>query len=111
MGATQFQDSHDLLKNGLRLQKYLIVPEAQDAKSLRFNQTVALLIVPDVLRVLSSIELDDDLRFEARKVGDEPGNRHLSPEPVAGELFGAQMLPKVALSIGRLVAQPTRSGL
>ena len=111
MGATQFQDSHDLLKNGLRLQKYLIVPEAQDAKSLRFNQTVALLIVPDVLRVLSSIELDDDLRFEARKVGDEPGNRHLSPEPVAGELFATQMLPKVALSIGRLVAQPTRSGL
>ena len=111
MGDGRFQDSHDLLENRLRLQKYLVVPEAQDAKSLRLDQTVALLIVPDVLRVLAPIELEDNLRFQARKIRDESGNRHLAPEPEAGELFAAQMLPKVALSIGRLVAQPTRSGL
>ena len=111
MGATQFQDSHDLLQNRLRFQKYLVVPKAQDAKSLRFDQALALLIVPDVLRVLTSIKLDYKLRFHAREICDEPSNRQLSPEPVTGELFAAQMLPKVALSVGRLVAQTTRSGL
>jgi len=60
--------------------------------------------------VLTPIELDDNLRFQARKIRDETSNRHLSPEPVAGDLSVAEMAPKVAFSICRLVAQTTRPG-
>ncbi len=99
MGDGRFQRSHDLLQHCLRFQKYLVVPEAQDAKSLRLNQAVALFIVPDVLCVPSPIKLDNDLRFQARKVSDEPSNRHLPPKPVALELSAPKIPPKVALSI------------
>ena len=66
---------------------------------MRFDQAVALLIVPDALRVLATIELNDNLRFQARKIRDETSNRHLSPEPLAGKLSAPKILPKVSLSI------------
>ncbi len=104
MGDGRCQDAHDLLQHCLRFQKYLVVPEVKDAKSLRLNQAVALFIVSDVLRVLSPIKLDNDLRFQARKVSDERRNRHLPPKPVARELSAPKIPPKVALSIRCLVA-------
>ena len=111
MGETRFQRPHDLLQHCLRFHKYLVVPEPQNAKSLRLNQAVALPIVPDVLRVLSPIELNDKLRLQAGEVSDESRHRHLSPEPVARKLSAPKMLPKMSLGVRRLLAQTTCPGL
>ena len=111
MGETRFQRPHDLLQHCLRFHKYLVVPEPQNTKSLRLNQAVALPIVPDVLRVLSPIELNDKLRLQTREVSDESRNRHLSPESVTRNLPAPKILPKVSLGIRRLFAQTTCPGL
>ena len=111
MGEARLQRSHDLLQHGLRFHKYLVVPEAQNAKSLRLNQAVTLLVVAAVLRVLSPIELDGKLRLKAGEVGDESRNRNLSSEPVARKLSAPKILPKVSLSIRRLLAQTMCPGL
>jgi len=59
--------------------------------------------------MLGTIKLNDNLRFQARKIHNETSDRHLSPEPHAAKLFAAQMLPQVALGVGRLVAQRARA--
>ncbi len=104
MGGTRFQRSHNVLQHCLRFHKYLVVPEAQNAKSLRLNQAGAPQIVPDVLRVLSPIDLNDKLRLQAREVGDESRNRHLSPESVARNLPAPKILPKMSLGVRRSIS-------
>jgi hypothetical protein len=99
VGGTHFQRSHDLLQHCLSFPKNLIVPEAEHLKSLSFDSNVAALVITSAVLMLSPIEFNGKLRFQTCEVGDESGNRHLSPEPVARELPAAQIPPKVALSI------------
>ena len=91
MGAARFQRLHYLLQHGLRLLEYLVVPEAQDEKSLCFDQSVTLLVVVSPFLMLPTIELYDDLCLEACKVGDKTRDQHLPSKSVTRDLS----LPKV----------------
>jgi len=104
VGETHFQDSHDLLQHCLSFPKNLVVPEAEHLKSFSFDSNVATLVVTSAFLMLSPIEFDGKLRFQTCEVGDESGNRHLSPEPVARELSASKIPPKVSLRIGCSIA-------
>jgi hypothetical protein len=54
--------------------------------------------------VLPTIQFDNQLRFQAGKVGDIAANGDLAPKPVARKLPIPQMAPKVTLGIRRLVS-------
>ena len=45
-----------------------------------------MLIVAATIHVLSAIELDHKLRFNAREIGDKAADGHLATEPIPGKL-------------------------
>ena len=108
MGGTHFQRSHDFFQHCLSFPEYLIIPEAQYTKTLGLHLAISILVVTDAFLMLSPIEFNGKLRLQACEVGDESGNRHLPPEPVARELSAPKMLPEVSLRICGLVAQTAR---
>ena len=59
--VTSHDDACDFIQYRLCLLQYLVVPEAQDEKSLRFDQAITLLVVVGILLMLPAIELYDDL--------------------------------------------------
>jgi len=58
--------------------------------------------------MLTPIELDDQQRLKACKVGEITAHRVLSPELVSADLPIAQGLPQCPLGIGRRLAQLAR---
>jgi len=58
--------------------------------------------------MLAAIELDDQHRLDAGKVGEVPAHRMLSSELVATDLPITQGLPQCALGVGRRLAQLAR---
>jgi hypothetical protein len=85
---------HYLLQHGLRLLKYLVIPETQNEKSLRLDQAVALVVVVGVLNMLTAIEFYDDLCLQTRKVRDESSYRHLPSKSVASDLAVTKVTPE-----------------
>ena len=59
----------------------------------------------DVLRVLTSIQLNDNHPFKADEIKDVVAERVLASKFAVVELSPAQALPKQALGAGRTVAQ------
>jgi hypothetical protein len=77
-------------------------------KPIEFNRAPG--VGSDALRaeMLTAIEFDDQHRLDARKVGEIPAHRMLSPELVATDLPIAQGLPQRTLGVGRGLAQFAR---
>lgn len=57
--------------------------------------------------MLTSVELDDDSRFQAYEVADVRTDRVLPPEPEVTQLSPTQMPPEVAFGVSRILAQRT----
>ena len=90
------------LKHRLSLDQHLPIVEPQHMKPGR----VQVCRPPRIglhrfgLVVLPAIELDDELGFNAGKVGEVATYRMLAPELEAGEAPVAQTLPQGALGVG-----------
>jgi len=86
--------------------QHLVVPEAEDAVALGYEE-----VGPGgrVEGVLAAIELDDQMKFETDEVDDIRSDAMLATELGAIELSRAQMAPKRLLCLGGVAPELSRS--
>jgi hypothetical protein len=89
----------DGLFDGVNLAEDLIVPVPHDTKPLRLQPGIALGVGGNALRVMTAVQLNDQLLFKADKVNDIRPYGLLPPELVASKLASADVRPQRALSI------------
>src|SRR3954447_10336678 len=77
-------------ENALGIRQHIVVPEPDDAIATRLEPISARLAV---LRVLSAIDLDDELRRRAEEIDDIRSERMLAAETKTFELLSAQARP------------------
>jgi len=99
------QRSVNYRPNGIRIAKHLIVPEANDAVAFILDDRCASCV--GFLAVLAAIDLDDQFRSMAGKVGDEMPDWNLSAKMMLAESL-AEQTPKPAFSVGS-VPQASRA--
>jgi hypothetical protein len=87
----------------------VVVPKAQNRIALRQKKSVALLIVR-ALRVLASVDFDNQPRLSASEVGEIRPDRRLSYKFGVNQTAIAQAMPKPALGFGWDGAKLLRAG-
>ena len=92
--------SEDILQRLKRLR----IPEAQNAKSLPLQKCASVGVVLQGFAVLTTIQLDSDLRPQAGKIDGVRSDRHLSAKTSTFELTTPQTPPEKALGIGKLAS-------
>jgi len=83
----------------------LVIPIAQHPKAQALQHFGATLVIRTLLKMLPTIQLDDQPRFKANKVGDVSAQGHLPTEAKTRQLAAPQLLPQAVFGIGRRVAQ------
>ena len=91
-------DAKDRLRNAFRIFEHVAVPESQSEKALALKPRVATCVAiwPDTDRVLVTVELDDQLRFEACEIGNISPNRHLAAKVALRKRQITQQAPQLA---------------
>lgn len=84
--ANGFEDAFGVVED-------VAVPEAQDAKALAFEPVCAFRVVQRPLRMLATVNFDNEPMLKADKVDDIRADRRLAAEATAIELTEAQMAP------------------
>ncbi len=79
--------------------KHITIPEAQNAKACRPQETIASDVICDLIHVLAAIEFDNERRVEACEVADVQADLVPAPKLEAGQLTTAQAAPEDALGI------------
>lgn len=90
----------DGVERGGEFGEDLSIPETKDLEALGAQPCVPLSVVSRLLRMLVAIEFDDDLMAIAGEIHHERPYRRLAPKFKPHEPPGAQLCPKLALSIG-----------
>jgi hypothetical protein len=98
----------DCLENAVRVVHYIIVPEPEEAKTLRFDKAGAPFVIRLGAGVLTTIKLNDQLLGETGKVGEVGTDRHLSPPFAAGQL-GSECTPQALFRFRRITTKLARS--
>jgi hypothetical protein len=88
--------------------QHVVVPEAQDAKTLRSEKHVSTCVVVGLFGMLASVQLEDDRSLKTGEVADIRPNRVLPSEFKPCQLTAAQTLPKHALRLSRVFAKGAR---
>lgn len=73
--------------------QHFMIPESQHTESTLCQVGVPLRVVRFGLRVLTSVEFDDQARLQAREVSDIGTDRMLSAETVTAQCSSSEMLP------------------
>jgi hypothetical protein len=73
-GSLFTQRLHDRAKHVVGVQQHIVIPESQDAEAGRLQIPCAPDITRLALRMLTAIELDDQLVLDAAKVRVIPGD-------------------------------------
>src|SRR5262245_53252157 len=94
--------------DAVHILQHVIAPETQRAVAVRGEPRVAHGIARAV-GVLTAIEFDDELGFEAREVRNVRSDRTLLAEISAADLSTAQIHPKAFFYICQLRSQVTRT--
>jgi hypothetical protein len=77
------------LHNGIGLRKHIAVTEAKDAKAVRSEERVALLVVRRLRHMLAAVEFDDNGSFQTDEITDIATNRALPAKLEAVHLAAA----------------------
>jgi len=96
-----------LFKNAIDISQNFIVPKPQNEIATVFQILGPARVLLPLLKVLATVELDDQLCDWTAKIHDETVQRHLTPEFQAAKTIVAQLEPKISFSIGLLPAQLT----
>jgi hypothetical protein len=104
------QPAENSSQDSLTFGQCLAIRESQNLKTEVVQRHSATLICIHRFRleVLTTIQLDDQLPFDAGEVREVTAHRLLAPELVAVEPSIAQGLPQTSFGIGRGFAQLTR---
>jgi hypothetical protein len=95
----------DCFQDRFRARQHVIVPEPNDSKALRGEIGAARRIPFLLFGVLATIELDDQMRLDATKVGEVGTHAMLAPKFRAGEPAIAQAVPEDAFCVRGLVTE------
>ena len=104
MGCTGQQYAMDLVRDGIRVSQYVVIPEAQDEEAV-FPQESISLQIPGLVRVLTTIDFDNELALHADEIEDVVVVGMLPSKLAPIELTLAQDVPHPALGVRRVVAQ------
>jgi hypothetical protein len=88
--------------------EHLIIPEPQNTEPLCFHFSIPARIIVCLFLMLTTIQFDNQLCFQAGKIGDIGTDGDLAPESVAPKLSISQRVPKVTLGIRCLIFQRAR---
>ncbi len=91
-GGAPRERAHDHFEHTLGISQDVIVPEPQHTKPFAPEIAVAHVVIP-IVRVLTTVDLDDELSPKARKVDHGGSNRHLPLEFLPIETMSAQPVP------------------
>ena len=94
-------------KHRFRPQQHIIIPEAQYAIAARLDHPRPRIIVFACIQVLSTIELDDELRRDTDKIHDVFSDRVLATEFMIRQMLVSEVMPQATFGIGRCVTQFT----
>ena len=100
LSGQRFRNSR---QNTLNIRQHIVVPEANYTKALRFQPVGPCGI--SRIGMLATVHFDDQPRISTQEVSNVAPYRHLSAELCACQLPIAQVLPQLALRIGRIAAQ------
>ncbi|GEM_PF-3971887 len=87
------QGTHDVLQYHWHLLQHLVIPIAQHPEAQSLQHLGPPLVIGNVLKMLPSIQLEDQPCIKADKVSDIASQWHLSPEPETSQLTPPQLLP------------------
>jgi hypothetical protein len=93
----------DALENAVRVAQDVVVPEAEDAIALRFDEAGARFVISYGFGMLAAVQLDDEPLREASEVGEVWADRHLPPPFVLRQLC-AQRAPQALLGLRGVAA-------
>ena len=108
-GSSLCQMRMDGRQNVIGVMQRIDVREAKHAEALAAKEVVASPVIVDLLAVLATIKLDNEIGLETGEVANEGPDAVLATKLEAGQAPGAQPLPDVALGVGRL--EPHGSGV
>ena len=94
----------DAVENAIRVGQYVVVPEAEDAKTTGLKETGALGIVIGRFGVLTAVQLNDELCAVAGEIREVRAQWNLFA-PVVVREAGAQRTPEHALGVGHVAAK------
>ena len=98
------QMNKNRLQNTLKILENLTIPKTQNLVTIPIDHRRPKLITHHSLHVLTTIQLNDKLRPETRKIDDEPINRHLPTKFITIQPPSPKMLPNQPLRIRRRLA-------
>ena len=107
-GSAACGSLNDSLDHALKILTHLVVPEAQDLEAFG-GQIARSLIVSRILRVLTTVKLNDQFRIEATEIRNVRSDRNLAPKLCLARLAIAEMEPELSFNIRRSLAQLPRT--
>ena len=104
MGASRSQGPNNQTEHFISAIKYIMVPEMQYAITLFTKPRIADHITRR-FKMLTTIDLDHELRLDTNEISDIGTNRMLATKTATLELASAQVKPKTRLGVGHAFAQ------
>ena len=105
--AGEVQFFEDCGENAFGVLQHIVVPEADDAIAVGFDDLRSS-VIGRVVGVLAAVEFDSDPRGATGEIDHEVADRVLPDELYAAELAGAQVRPKPSFRVGHIVSQLAR---
>ena len=99
----------NLFEHSVGLREHFVIPETQHAKPLFIQPPIAGSIRLGI-RMLATIELDDQFCVMCDEINNVWPDGRLSPESSLSKLFAIDFVPQNALCIRHVGAQLTRGG-
>ena len=99
-GTRLFESIGDALHNGVDLRSDLMVPESQHRVSCIAQKLSSILVAGQFVRVLRTVDLDNEPCLWAKEIHEEWTDRMLAAELESIELAAAQTRPESMLPFG-----------
>jgi hypothetical protein len=96
----------DPLQHIINVDENLSIPKPNHAVAAPLEQLRTPRIFRCLVKVLSAVEFDHELRVRACKVSDEVSDRELPPEAELAESFGSETGPQLLFRVSLIAAQP-----
>ena len=93
-----FEFEEDHLEHAIRVREHIGIPETDDAVAAQFEKARTAFICR-IVRMLTTIEFDDQLSFDADEIGDIKSDRKLPPELETTKGAIAQALPEAEFGV------------
>ena len=103
-GKLLLERTPDDIQHGIRPKQYIVIPEPQDAISSSLKPARTLQIVLDLLKVLPTVQLNDQSTLETTEINNKTFNTMLPTKPIT-KLATTKAIPQPDLGISGVLAK------